>query len=176
MHNVNIPTLQSLYVITKRNGNLIQNSLILEKWSQEGCCEFQNCHYKFFAILNYHHSHFLAATLYFTSFFITDFLGAVHFFIARLCWIRLTSNTNCTCSCLYYNNAIFTCIQLSTTFTQLDTFCCGDACHCHQPTFQSPTWCFQDMGLDLISYFFVFLHNYKNYYKMQIQYVNIQMP
>ena len=29
--------------------------------------------------LSYHHSHFLAATLYFTSFFTMTFLGAAHF-------------------------------------------------------------------------------------------------
>jgi len=39
--------------------------------------------------LAYHHSHFLAATLDFTSFFIMAFLGPPHtFFIAGLFWIR----------------------------------------------------------------------------------------
>jgi len=33
-----------------------------------------------FLPLAYHHSHFLAATLDFTSFFTTAFLGATHFF------------------------------------------------------------------------------------------------
>jgi len=33
-----------------------------------------------FLPLAYHHSHFLAATLDFTSFFTTAFLGAAHFF------------------------------------------------------------------------------------------------
>jgi len=37
-----------------------------------------------FLPLAYHHSHFLAATLDFTIFFTTTFLGAAHFFIAGL--------------------------------------------------------------------------------------------
>ena len=41
-----------------------------------------------FLPLNYHHSHFLAATLDFTSFFTIAFLRAAHFFTAWLFWIR----------------------------------------------------------------------------------------
>ena len=41
-----------------------------------------------FLPLTYHHSHFLAATLDFTSFFTMAFLGAAHFFIAWLFLIR----------------------------------------------------------------------------------------
>ena len=41
-----------------------------------------------FLPLTYHHSHFLAATLDFTSFFTTAFLGAVPFFTAWLFLIR----------------------------------------------------------------------------------------
>jgi len=37
-----------------------------------------------FLPLAYRHSHFLAATLDFTSFFTTAFLGAAHFFTAGL--------------------------------------------------------------------------------------------
>ena len=39
-------------------------------------------------LLTYHHSHFLAATLDFTSFFTIAFLRAAHFFTAWLFWIR----------------------------------------------------------------------------------------
>ena len=42
-----------------------------------------------FLPLTYHHSHFLAATLDFTSFFTIAFLRAAHFFTARLFWIRI---------------------------------------------------------------------------------------
>ena len=42
-----------------------------------------------FLPLTYHHSHFLAATLDFTSFFTIAFLRAAHFFTAWLFWIRL---------------------------------------------------------------------------------------
>ena len=41
-----------------------------------------------FLPLTYHHSHFLAATLDFTSFFTTAFLGAAPFFTAWLFLIR----------------------------------------------------------------------------------------
>ena len=41
-----------------------------------------------FLPLTYHHSHFLAATLDFTSFFTMAFLRAAHFFTAWLFWIR----------------------------------------------------------------------------------------
>ena len=41
-----------------------------------------------FLPLTYHHSHFLAATLDFTSFFTIAFLRAAHFFTAWLFWIR----------------------------------------------------------------------------------------
>ena len=41
-----------------------------------------------FLPLIYHHSHFLAATLDFTSFFTIAFLRAAHFFTAWLFWIR----------------------------------------------------------------------------------------
>jgi len=42
-----------------------------------------------FLPLAYHHNHFLAATLDFTSFFTTAFMGATHFFLtAGLFWIR----------------------------------------------------------------------------------------
>jgi len=37
-----------------------------------------------FLPLAYHHSHFLAATLNFTSFFTTAYLGAAHFFTVGL--------------------------------------------------------------------------------------------
>jgi len=39
-----------------------------------------NCRYNFFLLLTYHHSHFLAVTLDFTSFLTMAFLGATHFF------------------------------------------------------------------------------------------------
>jgi len=39
-----------------------------------------------FLPLAYHHSHFLAATLDFTSFFATVFLGAAHFFLQLGCF------------------------------------------------------------------------------------------
>jgi len=42
-----------------------------------------------FLILTYHHSHFFAATLDFTSFFTMAFLGAVHFLQLGCFWIRL---------------------------------------------------------------------------------------
>ena len=42
-----------------------------------------------FLPLTYHHSHFLAATLDFTSFFTIAFLRAALFFSAWLFWIRL---------------------------------------------------------------------------------------
>ena len=53
-----------------------------------------NCLWNFLR-LAYHHSHFLPATLDFTSFFLTAFLGAAHFFRAGLFWISLyyTSET-----------------------------------------------------------------------------------
>ena len=41
-----------------------------------------------FLPLTYHHSHFLAATLDFTSFFTIAFLRAAHFFTAWPFWIR----------------------------------------------------------------------------------------
>ena len=41
-----------------------------------------------FLPLTYHHSHFLAATLDFTSFFTIAFLRAAHFFYSWLFWIR----------------------------------------------------------------------------------------
>ena len=41
-----------------------------------------------FLPLTYHHSHFLASTLDFTSFFTIAFLRAAHFFTAWLFWIR----------------------------------------------------------------------------------------
>jgi len=41
-----------------------------------------------FLPIAYHHSHFLAATLDFTSFFTLAFLGAAHFFPVGLFWIR----------------------------------------------------------------------------------------
>ena len=39
-----------------------------------------------FLPLPYHHSHFLAATLYFTSFFTIAFLRAAHFFLQLDCF------------------------------------------------------------------------------------------
>ena len=43
-----------------------------------------------FLPLTYHHSHFLAATLDFTSFFTLAFLGAAPYFTAKLFLIRFT--------------------------------------------------------------------------------------
>ena len=55
------------------------------------CAASQNLH-EFsllkFLPLTYHLSHFLAATLDFTSFFTIAFLRAAHFFTAWLFWIR----------------------------------------------------------------------------------------
>jgi len=49
-----------------------------------------------FLLLTYHHSHFLAATLYFTSFFIIAFLGAAHFFYSWAVFgLDFTSFCNC---------------------------------------------------------------------------------
>jgi len=49
-----------------------------------------------FLLLAYHHSHFLAATLDFTSFFIMAFLGAVHLFYSWAVFgLDFTSFCNC---------------------------------------------------------------------------------
>ena len=48
-----------------------------------------------FLPLTYHHSHFLTATLDFTSFFTIAFLRAALFFTAWLFWIRLSLLLGC---------------------------------------------------------------------------------
>ena len=59
-----------------------------------------------FLPLTYHHSHFLAATLDFTSFFTIAFLRAAHFFLQLGCF-GLDYNNN--------NNIIIMCAYISTT-------------------------------------------------------------
>ena len=49
-----------------------------------------------FLLLTYHHSHFLAATLDFASFFIMAFLGAAHFFLQLGCF-GLDFSSFCSC-------------------------------------------------------------------------------
>jgi len=51
-----------------------------------------------FLPLAYHHSHFLAATLDFTSFFTTAFLGATHFFTAGLFLDLIKTHGSVLCS------------------------------------------------------------------------------
>ena len=87
--------LQTSWVIAQGklagNDNLIQNSQAVKEecGSQKGCGE-KRCEIAAknlpelsllkFLPLTYHHSHFLAATLDFTSFFTIAFLRAAHFF------------------------------------------------------------------------------------------------
>jgi len=70
--------------------------------------------------LAYHHSHFLASTLDFTSFFMTAFLGATHIFTAGLLWIRYWPFSDSVdklahrSQLLFTNSIIFLCTLWST--------------------------------------------------------------
>ena len=54
-----------------------------------------------FLPLTYHHSHFLAATLDFTSFFTIAFLRAAHFFLQLGCFGLDIYIYICICICMY---------------------------------------------------------------------------
>ena len=63
-----------------------------------------------FLPLTYHHSHFLAATLDFTSFFTIAFLRAALFFYSLAVWIRFhfflylyTTNFETFLTCLFFS-------------------------------------------------------------------------
>ena len=70
-----------------------------------------------FLPLTYHHSHFLAATLDFTSFFTMAFLGAAPFFTAWLFLIRLYF-------LVIWLGAIFSSTQTAVTFGDKDISKC----------------------------------------------------
>jgi len=64
--------------------------------------------------LAYHHSHFLAATLDFTSFFHNALFGAAHFFFtAGLFWVRL----NCTIDFTVIWYILYVCFLSGSRFT-----------------------------------------------------------
>jgi len=59
-----------------------------------------------FLLLGYHHSYFLATTLYFTSFFTTAYLGAAHFLYS---WAVFGLDIDLLLSIIYYfkHTAVF---------------------------------------------------------------------
>ena len=66
------------------NNNNLGEFVLFPPWIQYNF--YLNCRYKIFVIYLLH-SHFLAATCYFTSFFTMD-LGGAYYFIAWLFWIK----------------------------------------------------------------------------------------
>ena len=72
------------------NGLMVKNLITTWSWHIIHLKSLLN-----FLPLTYHHSHFLAATLDFTSFFTIAFLGAVLFFTAWLFWIRHSVSQHC---------------------------------------------------------------------------------
>ena len=71
--------------------------------------------FKIFINLQYHHSHFLAATVDFASIFTMAFLGTAHFFYSWVFWIRFHLFF-CNCMLQCWHISINGCCYLSSCF------------------------------------------------------------
>jgi len=94
-----------------RNGRLIAKILIMiiqvNLVVKHGEGNTNSLEFSLLKLLAYHHSHFLAAILYFTSFFTMAFLGGIHLFQLGCFWIRLSPSGHCHLSSCSQNNPHF---------------------------------------------------------------------